>query len=389
MFYCIVSVCLIMTDIGSAKILYSADFIAFHHVENIFQEELRKVKSDSSSIFQSQMLQNNCNYSVEELNFINQKDSVRLTGTLTIPDSVSPIAAVILISGSLPVNRDYESFHHRPFFVLADYLTRRGIAVLRYDSRGAGMSSGDFFQSTPLDFAQDIEAGIRLLKTREELKGKKIGLIGHSGGGLVAAIAGSQQPDVDFIVLLATPAIKVKDVFLEQIAKDERSLELQDLMKRFYTSAYDLIEDNLSTNSLADTLQSSYKYQFIEYFRKNPGLVSPEYLFKAILRHTLTPYNQFCVKCDPSDFLEKITCPVLSLNGSSDLKVNAGINQDAIRRALMKAENKNTEIVELERLNHSFQECERGTVVESKTLEQSFSSIALELIFDWIWKTVK
>ncbi|SHK01687.1 hypothetical protein SAMN05444280_15011 [Tangfeifania diversioriginum] len=350
--------------------------------------------SRGDPIFRPQTPQKPYPYLSEEVVIENKTDSVTLSATLTIPHSQGTVPAVILISGSSPATRDTESFHHKSFLVLADYLTRKGIAVLRYDSRGVGKSTGNFYSSTPLNFAQDIEAGIKFLGSRKKINKNQIGLIGHSAGGVVASITASQNPEVAFIVLLASPGINLKDDFILQkellYQNGDTSHEEYLLNKNFQETAYRLIENNIDTASAKDSLQQ-FKKQYLERWNEDGWnhFLPPEYFFIKMVRDYLSAYNRFNWRCNPADYLEKVTCPVLSLNGSKDIQVPSEINQQAIEKALIKAGNQHFEIEEMEGLNHQFQECITCSFMESADLEQTFSPKALSKISAWISSVIQ
>jgi pimeloyl-ACP methyl ester carboxylesterase len=305
-----------------------------------------------------------------------------------------------LISGG-PSDRNCENFHHRPFLVVADYLTRNGIAVLRYDDRGVDGSTGDFFQSTNMDFSQDVISAFNYLCSRKEIDTNKIGLIGHSEGGVVAAIAASRKTHIGFIILLASPGINLKDDFELQEELKYKSGDLTEegyeFRKRFFEQCYRFIENDINYDLARDSLlmfreeykllDSSLREEF-KLLHSSQNILT-DFKFKRLLYESLSPHNQFNIKCDPSDYLEKVRCPVLSLNGSKDIFVPAKINQDAIREALTKAENNNFRIVELAGLNHAFQECETGSIRESIDIEQTFSPTALKVIKNWITSLYK
>ena len=153
-------------------------------------------------------------YYSEDITFENKKAGINLAGTLTLPTKDGVFPVVILISGSGPQNRDEELLGHKPFLVLSDFLTKNGIAVLRYDDRGTAFSKGDFKTATSADFATDVESAIFYLKTRKEINKKKVGLIGHSEGGLIAPMVASKSKDVSFIVLLAGTGIQGDQILL-------------------------------------------------------------------------------------------------------------------------------------------------------------------------------
>ncbi len=331
-------------------------------------------------------------YYSEDVVFFNKNDSTRLAGTLTIPDKKGEFPAVVLIGGSYPTNRNGESNHHKMFLVLADYLTRNGIAVLRYDARGVNKSSGNFHESTPADFAKDVISGYHYLAERKEINRKAIGLIGHSEGGLVASIAGSLCHEIDFIVLLASPGIMLKEIFLSQLEQNHKSLETSkenyEFWRKFYELCYLSIEQGKETKAIKDTL-NRLREEYLNLQPKPDFIDYAIFSFYEILNMSASPHNQFCITCNPSYYLEKVICPVLSLNGNKDFMVEARINQDAIRKALIEGGNKDFELSVLDRLNHSFQECRTGSIREYGVIEQTFSPRALNDISDWILKHAK
>jgi len=274
---------------------------------------------------------------------------------------------------------------------LADYLTRNGIAVLRYDSRGIGKSTGNFSNSTSEDFANDIISGVHFLASRKEIDKRSIGLIGHSAGGVVASIVASKNADVRFIVLLASPGLKVKDAFDKQTESQHQSGDLTDdkfiASKIIYKKCDELINKGFDTKSIIDSIQILRNTRLKAYFSGMDRL--SEMIFINVIKEYTSPHNRFDLLCDPSIYLEKIKCPVLSLNGSNDLNVSAKENQAAIRDALNKANNKDFEIIEIEGLNHVFQECKTGSIKDSENLEQTISPKALTVISDWIQKQIK
>jgi len=155
-------------------------------------------------------------YKSEQITFASKAVGVTIAGTVTTPVGKGPHPAVILITGSGPQDRDEALMGHRPFAVLADYLTRRGLAVLRYDDRGVGKSTGDFAKATTLDFAEDAEGALNYLKGRPEIAATRIGFVGHSEGAIVAPIIAARRSDVAFLALLAGTAVPGADVILEQ-----------------------------------------------------------------------------------------------------------------------------------------------------------------------------
>jgi fermentation-respiration switch protein FrsA (DUF1100 family) len=326
-------------------------------------------------------------YYSEEVTFQNNTAHINLAGTLTFPKKSGTFPAVILISGSGPQNRNEELLGHKPFLVISDYLTKNGIAVLRYDDRGVGLSKGNFKTATSADFATDVESAIAYLKTRKEIN--KIGLIGHSEGGLIAPMVANQSNDVAFIVLLAGPGIQGDQILLLQqklIGKasgiSDADLQKNELVNR---KIYDIVNksSNLEqlnidlTHYLKTTLKNNPKTE-------KPSTMSDDEFVKLQLSQIATPWMQYFIKYNPAPALEKVKCPVLALNGEKDLQVPANENIDAIKKALAKAGNKKVTAKILPNLNHLFQECKTGVPTEYATIEQTFSPLALEEISKWI-----
>jgi pimeloyl-ACP methyl ester carboxylesterase len=317
-------------------------------------------------------------YYTEDVKFENKTDKVTLAGTLSMPKKEGNFPVVILISGSGAQNRDEEILGHKPFLVLADYLTKKGIAVLRFDDRGFGQSTGDFKKATTMDFAKDVQAGVDYLKTRKEIDKNKIGLIGHSEGGIIAPMIAGNSKDVKFIVLLAGPGIRGDKLLLLQRELLEKQMGVPDAVveqsKENFKGAYDLIIQSTVNDDDLKTKVNSY-------FKSKLG---NDDMAKTITDQITSPWNYTLLKLDPKPFLEKVKCPVLALNGSKDLQVPAQVNFENIKKVLTEAGNKKVTTKELPNLNHLFQECKTGSPTEYATIEQTFSPIALEEISSWV-----
>ena len=328
-------------------------------------------------------------YISENVTFKNIKDSVTLAGTLTLPEKSGKFPVVILISGSGAQNRDEEIMGHKPFLVLADYLTRHGIAVLRYDDRGVGGSTGSMKTATSEDFVNDVMAAIKYLKTKKEIDKHKIGLIGHSEGGMIAPMVASRSKDVSFIVLLAGPGIRGADLLLKQEEEIYKASGISDeQIKRSAKVNQALF--NIILNTTDDTaLKEKLTNYLVKTFDKLPeqerpsGMDADDFTRMTVAKLT-SPWMLYFLRYDPAPVLEKVKCPVLALNGSKDLQVNAKINLTGIRNALEKGGNKDFTIKDLPGLNHLFQECTTGLPTEYSQIEQTFSPAALKIISDWI-----
>ncbi|WP_343673430.1 alpha/beta fold hydrolase [Chitinophaga sp.] len=312
-------------------------------------------------------------YYAEDVFFENPQAHIKLAGTLTLPQKTGSYPAVILITGSGQQNRDEELMGHKPFLIISDYLTRQGIAVLRYDDRGVAKSTGDFKSATTLDFANDVESAIAYLKTRKEIK--QIGLIGHSEGGLIAPIVAARNKDVAFIVMLAGTGIRGDDLLLRQTAlilhaegtSDSAIAKINQINK----GAFDIIINNEDDTTLKTELTSYFK---------TVGSDHSEEQVKEIMR----PWMKFFIKYDPATTLKKVHCPVLAVNGEKDLQVSPYANLDKIEEALKEGRNKDVTIKRYPGLNHLFQECKTGSPSEYVKIEQTFSPLVLEDISKWI-----
>lgn len=333
-------------------------------------------------------------YYSEEVTFQNIKAGISLSGTLTLPEKEGRFPVVILISGSGPQNRDEELLGHKPFLVISDYLTRNGIGVLRYDDRGVGASTGDFKTATSAHFAADVASAIVYLKTRKEVDSKKIGLIGHSEGGLIAPMVAGKSDDVAFIVLLAGPGLQGDQILLLQqklIGKasgvSDEELRKSEIINR---KAFDIIKQSVNLEQLKIDL-TNYLYQSLI---DNPNSEKPEGMSNDDLvalqvEQIATPWMQYFIKYDPAPALAKVNCPVLALNGEKDLQVPPKENLTAIREAVERGGNKKIAIKELPNLNHLFQECETGSPNEYAAIEQTISPTVLSEMLKWIQAQTK
>lgn len=333
-------------------------------------------------------------YYSEEVVFQNTEAKVSLAGTLTLPSKEGIYPVVILITGSGPQNRNEEVFGHKPFLVISDYLTRNGIGVLRYDDRGVGESTGDFATATSADLATDVESAIAYLKTREEVDKTKIGLIGHSEGGLIAPMVASRSSDVAFIVLLAGPGVPGDQVLLSQ----------QRLIGKAMGTSDEILQENQATNrEVFEIVKQSknleqLKADLTSYITKlvveNPseeqptGMSNEEFVTLQVAQ-IATPWMRYFIRFDPSPVLEKVKCPVLALNGEKDLQVAPNENLEGINNALERGGNENVSIKELAGLNHLFQESETGSPLEYGSIEETFSPVALKEMTNWILEQLK
>lgn len=333
-------------------------------------------------------------YPIEEVSFENKKAGVKLSGTLTLPKKRGKFPVVVLISGSGPQDRNEEILGHKPFWVLADHLTRKGIAVLRYDDRGTAQSTGNFQTATSNDFAEDVEAAVAYLKTRKEIDSKKIGLIGHSEGGLIAPLVASESKDIAFIVLMAGPGIPGYQIMLMQqelIAKANGSRDSEWQNARLINEG---LFEMILKHKDPKTIQPAVKKYLEQTFEKHPDLQIPGDMdkndFIAMSTAQVTsPWMLNFLTYNPVPALESTKCPVLAINGKKDLQVPYNVNLEAIKQGLKSGGNKQVTTVAFENLNHLFQECQTGAPSEYGEIEQTFSPKAMETISAWILKKVK
>lgn len=328
-------------------------------------------------------------YNSEDITFENAKDNITLAGTFTYPQGKGAFPAVALITGSGAQNRDEELMGHKPFLVLSDYLTRNGIAVLRFDDRGSYASKGNFATATTFDFAKDAEAAVQYLKTRKEVNKKKIGLIGHSEGGIIAPMVAVNCKDVSYIVLMAGPGIPGSEILMlqQKLIGQANGIKEEDLKitAELNSHIFKMIDEISDT----DTLKVKITNYLIEKSKEFPDLKIPEGkkindMIDLQLQQLLTPWMLNFIRYNPAPMLEKVKCPVLAINGSKDLQVPSEVNLKAIENALNKGKNKNFTIKEMSNLNHLFQECKTGSPNEYAGIEQTISPSALDAILTWI-----
>ena len=317
-------------------------------------------------------------YREEEVSYDNKAQNVTLAATFTIPQGIGPFPAVVLITGSGPQDRDESLLGHKPFLILSDYLTRHGIAVLRADDRGTGKSTGDFSKGTTADFATDVEAGIAYLKTRPEVNSHKIGLIGHSEGGVIAPMVAVRNKDVAFIVMMAGTGVPGDQVIVAQ----SEAIEIADGKSPVEAAKDAAVEREVMTLIQTETDRAKLEKELQE---KLIGQV-PEGQIGAQIKQVTSPWMRYFLAYDPAPALRKVTCPVLALNGSLDKQVLPEQNLPPIRKALQESGNKHYEVDELPGLNHLFQTAKTGAPTEYAQIEETMSPVALEKISSWVLK---
>ncbi len=311
---------------------------------------------------------------------------VVLSGTLTTPTGSGPWPAVVLVSGSGPHDRDERMVGHRPFLVLSDYLTRHGIAVLRYDDRGVTRSTGSFAASTTADFADDAEFAVRFLTGRPEVDRARIGVIGHSEGGAIAPIVATRSKDVAFIVLMAGPGVTGDSLLILQNraqlrvsgVPEEEAQPLARLTSRLLhavSGARDSAEARTRVLEIEEQYVAAQQPDRQESLRSN---------LRARNAQLLSPWMRYFLAFDPRPALSQVHVPVLALNGTLDGQVLCKENLSAIAAALQVAGNLDVETVELPGLNHLFQTASTGAMTEYSVIEETIAPAALDRLGEWL-----
>ena len=332
-------------------------------------------------------------YQVEEVRFVNPISGDTLAGTLTMPTSPGPHRAVVMISGSGAQDRDETIMNHRPFLVWADALTRLGIAVLRYDDRGVGASTGDFSEATTTDFSRDAEAAVDYLRSRKEIDNRRIGLIGHSEGGIIAPMVATRRPDdVSFIVLLAASGVRGDSILLLQNKMISRRSNLPDSVREasaaLNRSLFAMLvpptsDEEALRQSMAEVLRKAFM---------DGSVASPmpheeiELAISQLIEQLTTPWMREFLRYDPAPTLSRVLCPALAIQGSEDVHVPVAENLPAIRKALTLHGNKEVTIKEFPGLNHLFQHGQTGLPNEYRQIRETVSPEVLQFVGEWILK---
>ncbi len=387
--------------IASAKIEYEGtlgqDNVivgTFNQGGQSFPMNLSKEKIEKEKFVRPQEPTKPYSYYSEDITFENKKAGINLAGTLTLPKKEGVFPVVILISGSGPQNRDEELLGHKPFLVLSDYLTKNGFAVFRYDDRGTALSKGDFKTATSADFATDVESAILYLKTRKEINKKKMGLIGHSEGGLIAPMVASKSKDVAFIVLLAGTGIQGDQILLlqQKLIGKATGVSEEDLQKNELTNrkAFDIVNKSNNLEQLKSDLTNFIKKELKDNPNSGkPTEMSDDDFVDLQVKQIATPWMQYFIKYDPAPVLQKVKCPVFAINGEKDLQVPPKENLEAIKKALTKGGNNKVTTKVFPNLNHLFQECKTGSPDEYASIEQTFSPTALTEVLKWLQTQTK
>jgi pimeloyl-ACP methyl ester carboxylesterase len=325
-------------------------------------------------------------YVEEEVTYPNAAAGITLAGTLTKPPKGGPFAVVLLITGSGPQDRDARVVGHPLYLVLADQLTRAGIAVLRVDDRGVGRSTGSFATATTEDFAGDVLAGVEFLKTRKDIDPHRIGLYGHSEGGMIAPIVASRSKDVAFVVLAAAPGVPLEEGLPRQAELIDRANGTPEAV---ITRRVALQKKCLAVvKGEPDPALAEKKIRELIAEEKGIAEGGPADWMEKQIRMVLTPWFRYALTLDPRPALKQVHCPVLAINGEKDTQVPPE-NLAAVRAALEEGGNKNVRTVTLPGLNHLLQTCQTGSPAEYGSLAETLAPVAFETVSTWIQAQTK
>lgn len=339
-------------------------------------------------------------YNSEDVIFYSANKGMYYGATITTPRDEEKHPALILITGSGPQNRDEEIFGHKPFAVVADYLTKKGYVVLRVDDRGVGKSSGDRVNTTSEDYAKDVVEAIGYLKTRKEVDKKKIGLYGHSEGGMIAQMVAAENKDVNFIILMAAPGIKITELMTEQNKAVLTNGGLSNDVVESYTQLYKNIVNEVAKAQNQDTLRARMMVIVDKWVAKTDvntvlrttgikDAESKEKFIEVFMSQLWNKWWVYFLQYDPKPVLEKLSCKVLALNGDKDIQVISRSNLEGINKALAKSKSKSFEAREITGVNHLFQECTTCAATEYGELEQTIKPEVLNIVGEWLDRNVK
>ena len=316
--------------------------------------------------------------------FMNARDRVRLSGTLVTPEGRGPFPAILLVHGSGPHTRDMVFGSHRWFASMADHLAQRGIASLRYDKRGCGLSGGRYEPYDLDSLTEDALAGLAWLAKHPRIDSRNVGALGISEGGLIVPAMAVRSASVQFAVLMAAPGVWGKEfAVLSSMALSRASGHKVEPLGPLYDRFWPLyLKPHLTAPEEAEARQL---------LAMIAGFMDPESRAllnmgdaQAFLAAYRSPKVLAAMKLDPCSVLRRVRCPVLALNGSLDTQIPAQVNLAAISRALREGGNRDYVVTELSGLNHVFQRCRTGLPSEYVKTEETIAPVALETISSWI-----
>ena len=334
-------------------------------------------------------------YVEEEVTFRN--GDITLAGTLTTPPAGAPFPAAVLITGSGPQNRDEELFGFKPFRIIADHFTRNGIAVLRYDDRGVGGSTGNVSESTSEDFAGDVVEAVKVLAARDDIASNRIGLVGHSEGGIVAPMVAANSENVAFIVLMAGTSVTGEEILFAQGDAIMRANGATDAQLQTQRETQSKMFDVMRTGEGMAELEADVRAQVRAGIDSLPaeqraGIADVDAAIDAQVNGQLdavrSQWFRFFLDYDPALALEKVDVPVLALFGELDLQVPPEVNKGPMEEALARSGNGDVTFFTFPRANHLFLTATTGSPNEYPTMEKVFVPGFLEMMSEWILERV-
>lgn len=337
-------------------------------------------------------------YRVDSVVFPALYSSIQFAGTLTRPKTATaanPVPAVLLLSGSGPSDRDESMSGHKPFAVIADALTRAGYAVLRVDDRGVGKSTGKHYPATTYDFSLDAEAAFQYLRQVVGVDSTKCGVLGHSEGGLIAAMLAARVPSVSFVISMAGPGARIISLMGRQNEALLLSRGIKKRLARSYRSFYekalpailqaeDSVQARIQLVAQFETWRKKHKASEVEQMTGITDQANPRSFLVPFIQLRNNVWFRYFLETDPEMFWKEVRVPVLAINGTKDIQVDADQNVSAIKRILHKHGNKQLEWVKLEGLNHMFQRCQFCTADEYTDLEQTIDPVFIQTVVDWM-----
>lgn len=338
-------------------------------------------------------------YKSEDVEYYNADKSLKYGATITTPEGNGPFPAAVLITGSGAQDRNETFFDHKVFAVIADHLTRKGFIVLRVDDRGVGKSTGKFAVATTEDFAKDVSSSMDYLLSKTKVDKKKVGLIGHSEGGMIAPMVAMKRKDINFIVLMAGPGVNIIDLMAEQnaaIAKSNGVSEetIKEIRPLFKEAAATILEASDSINAIKNLTAFTEKWaatkskEMLKELNFETAKQRINYI-NEMVKQFQSPWFRYFIRFRPSQYLKQLKCKVLAINGDKDIQVISRQNLPGIEAALKKSKSKVYQIKELPGLNHLFQSCKQCTLNEYGELEETISPDVLNIISNWLEKNVK
>ena len=357
------------------------------YVQGSFRADLRfdRVESLPGLVTRWQNPQRPYPYVEELVRFDGGEAGVSLAGTLTLPAGDTRHAAVVLVSGSGPQGRDELIAYHRPFLVLADHLTRHGIAVLRYDDRGVGESTGRFGEATTLDLAADALGAVTFLRNRTDIDPQRVFIVGHSEGGMIAPMVARDQSEVAGVVLLAGPGIPIIDLMRLQYRLFSLAAGATVPQADALASMYHVIHEVLNAETDRITIYTRIQAHYDGLSDADRALLGwSRSQLNTVIESRMTPWWRYFLTFDPVVYLSQIQVPILAVNGDADLNVTAAENLAGIEQATAMAGNDDVTLVEYPGLNHMLNRTETAAGGDSIALGETVNPAVLQRVTRWI-----